>query len=73
MDIPVVIGALLTAFNDGMDIIMLSLDNPDSGFSEDPVGVIASKIARLGTVVIMPSAYDPQRNKWNGFLLITSW
>ena len=51
---------------------MLSLDNPDSGFSEDTVGVIASRIAKLGTVVAMPSAYDPQRNKQNGCLLITS-
>ena len=43
-----------------MDVISLGLVIPQYGFSEDPIGVAASRMARNGTVVVMASAYNPQ-------------
>jgi len=43
-----------------MDVISLVVAIRDAGFSEDPVGVVASRIARNGTVITLPSAYNPQ-------------
>lgn len=46
----IIIDAMLRAHNDGMDIITMSLGG-DGGWTDDPTSVVASRIARLGTVV----------------------
>lgn len=44
-----IIDALLRAFNDGMDVITLSLGGSD-GWTESPQAVVAQKLAARGKV-----------------------
>jgi hypothetical protein len=46
----VIIDALLRGYNDGMDILTLSLGGAD-GWIEGPSGVVASRLADKGKVV----------------------
>ena len=49
------IDALLRAYEEGVDIINLSFGGLD-GFSDDPMSVVASRIAQNGTVVVASGA-----------------
>jgi len=62
MDIPVIVDALLRGYTAGLDILTLSLGAPN-GFSEDLGSVVASRIAKIGRVVTVAGAYNPQWNK----------
>jgi len=57
MEIPVIMEALIRGYNDSMDILTLSLGEPN-GFSESQVSVVASKIAKTGVVVTVAGAQN---------------
>ena len=71
MDILVLIEALLRAYRDGMDVINLSLES-QSGFSQAPAAVVASRIARNGRVVVAAGVCELHRSKQAGFSPVTS-
>lgn len=59
----VIIDALLRGYNDGNDILNLSLGGPD-GWTESSSSVIASRIAGLGTVVVMAAGNFGASGSW---------
>ena len=62
--------ALLRAYNDGVDVINLSLGGLN-GFSQDPLSLVANRIAQKGVVVVASGACTLQWDKWEGCPLIT--
>ncbi|CAE6418377.1 unnamed protein product [Rhizoctonia solani] len=59
----IIIAALLRAYNDGNDVITLSLGGPD-GWTESSSGVIASNIAKSGRIVTIAAGNDGQYGAW---------
>ena len=55
-----------------MDVINLSLGGP-GGFSQDPVTLVADRIARNGRVVVAAGVCKLQRNKQAVFSPVVSW
>ncbi|EJD40984.1 subtilisin-like protein [Auricularia subglabra TFB-10046 SS5] len=53
----VLIEAILRAYNEGMDIITMSLGGA-SGWSDEAIAVVASRIAKLGPVVTVAAGND---------------
>ena len=56
------IEAILRAYRDGVDIINLSLGTR-TGFSQDPLSLVANRIAEKGIVVVVSGACKSQRNE----------
>ncbi|EJD37080.1 subtilisin-like protein [Auricularia subglabra TFB-10046 SS5] len=53
----ILIEAMLRAYDDGMDIITMSIGR-SSAWSDEPVSVVASRIAALGTVVTISAGNE---------------
>lgn len=61
--ISVIIEALIRAYNDGMDILTLSLGGVN-GWSESSTSVVASRIAAQGRVVTVAAGNDGPYGSW---------
>ncbi|CAE6448675.1 unnamed protein product [Rhizoctonia solani] len=59
----IVIDSLLRAYNDGNDVITISLGGVD-GWTESPSGVIASKIVEKGRIVTISVGNDGDYGAW---------
>ncbi|CAE6463384.1 unnamed protein product [Rhizoctonia solani] len=59
----ILIESLLRAYNDGNDIITLSLGGPD-GWTESVSGVVASRIAEKGRVVTIAAGNEGSLGAW---------
>ncbi|CAE6497433.1 unnamed protein product [Rhizoctonia solani] len=59
----ILIDSLLRAYNDGNDVITLSLGGPD-GWTEAVSGVVASRIADKGRVVTIAAGNDGAYGSW---------
>ncbi|CAE6533031.1 unnamed protein product [Rhizoctonia solani] len=59
----ILIDSLLRAYNDGNDIITLSLGGPD-GWTEAVSGVVASRIADAGRIVTIAAGNDGAYGSW---------
>ncbi|KAF9488779.1 pyrolysin [Pleurotus eryngii] len=58
-----IVGALIRAYNDGMDVITLSLGGVD-GWTEGMGSVVASRIASHGRVVIVAAGNEGSVGSW---------
>ncbi|CAE6533518.1 unnamed protein product [Rhizoctonia solani] len=59
----ILIDSLLRAYNDGNDIITLSIGGPD-GWTESVSGVVASRIADQGRIVTIAAGNDGEYGSW---------
>ncbi|KIY47274.1 pyrolysin [Fistulina hepatica ATCC 64428] len=59
----IIIEALLTGFNDGLDIMSLSLGGVE-GWSEGAASVVASRIAETGVILTISAGNDGAEGSW---------